>query len=149
MLTKLDFFSPLGECIWMHLPLIKSMLDFCQTIFPVCSYGFTTIPTYPSGQIGFILCSKNKVSFHLVFQPLDNQLMHMVVCVYLCTYLRCVYVHMCICMNVCVYVVQPSIHTCLSLPPLPPLPSVPPLPPSRPMCLTVDCVFFFSEHQIQ
>ena len=51
-----------GECMWIHLPLIRTMLDFCKTLFPVCSYGYTTIPTYPSGQIGFILCSKNKAS---------------------------------------------------------------------------------------
>ena len=50
-----------GECIWLHIPLIKSVLEFSRRLFPVVSYGYTTIPTYPSGQIGFILCSKNKV----------------------------------------------------------------------------------------
>ncbi|KAL5014941.1 hypothetical protein ScPMuIL_009211 [Solemya velum] len=46
-----------GECLWLHLELIKNMQDFCKTLFPVVSYAYTTIPTYPSGQIGFILCS--------------------------------------------------------------------------------------------
>lgn len=49
-----------GECLWLHIPLIKSVLDFCRRLFPSVSYGYTTIPTYPGGQIGFILCSKNK-----------------------------------------------------------------------------------------
>ena len=26
-------------------------------VFPTVDYAFTTIPTYPSGQIGFLLCS--------------------------------------------------------------------------------------------
>lgn len=48
-----------GECIWLHLNLIKNMLDFCGTLYDVTSYAYTTIPTYPSGQIGFIMCSSN------------------------------------------------------------------------------------------
>ena len=39
------------------------MLQFCETLYPVTDYAYTTIPTYPSGQIGFVLCSKNPVSF--------------------------------------------------------------------------------------
>ncbi|XP_029187254.1 spermidine synthase-like [Acropora millepora] len=49
-----------GECLWLDLSLIKSMVDFSKDLFPVVNYGFTTIPTYPCGQIGFIMCSKNK-----------------------------------------------------------------------------------------
>ena len=49
-----------GECQWLHLSLIKETLDTCRSLFPVTNYGYTTIPTYPSGQIGFILASTNK-----------------------------------------------------------------------------------------
>jgi len=49
-----------GECLWLDLLLIKSMVDFSKDLFPVVNYSFTTIPTYPCGQIGFIMCSKNK-----------------------------------------------------------------------------------------
>ena len=31
----------------------------CQGIFPVAEYAWTTIPTYPSGQIGFMVCCKD------------------------------------------------------------------------------------------
>ncbi|VDH92172.1 spermidine synthase [Mytilus galloprovincialis] len=48
-----------GECLWLHLDLIKGMLDFCGNLYAVTSYAYTAIPTYPSGQIGFIMCSKN------------------------------------------------------------------------------------------
>lgn len=48
-----------GECLWLHLDLIKGMQEFCHSLYPVVDYCFTTIPTYPSGQIGFILCSLN------------------------------------------------------------------------------------------
>ncbi|KAL8601375.1 hypothetical protein ACOMHN_042379 [Nucella lapillus] len=46
-----------GECLWLHLDLIGSMQEFCRSLFPSVSYAHTAIPTYPSGQIGFLLCS--------------------------------------------------------------------------------------------
>lgn len=51
-----------GESQWLHLELIKEMQTFCKALFPVVDYAYSTIPTYPSGQIGFMLCSKNSVS---------------------------------------------------------------------------------------
>jgi spermidine synthase len=51
--------STQAECLWLHLPLISQLRDMTRQIFPVSQYAFTTIPTYPSGQIGFILCSKD------------------------------------------------------------------------------------------
>jgi len=48
-----------GECLWLHLDLIQSMQEFCRELYPVVDYGYCTIPTYPSGQIGFTLCSLN------------------------------------------------------------------------------------------
>jgi len=50
--------STQGECLWLHLPLITELRNMASTIFPVAEYAFTTIPTYPSGQIGFLVCSK-------------------------------------------------------------------------------------------
>jgi len=48
-----------GECIWLHLDLIKSVVERTRTMMPVVKYAYTTIPTYPSGQIVFILASNN------------------------------------------------------------------------------------------
>ena len=50
-----------GECQWSDLPLIKKMMTGCRSLFPVVRYAFTTIPTYPNGQIGMVLASLNMV----------------------------------------------------------------------------------------
>ena len=57
-LTPGGHISTQGECLWLHLPLISELKAMTRGIFPVSEYAYTTIPTYPSGQIGFILCSK-------------------------------------------------------------------------------------------
>lgn len=50
--------STQGECLWIHLTLIEELKKMTAGLFPVSEYAYTTIPTYPSGQIGFMLCSK-------------------------------------------------------------------------------------------
>ncbi|KAG0337796.1 putrescine aminopropyltransferase [Podila humilis] len=47
------------ECIWLHLPIIKEVMGFSRRLFPTVEYGYTTIPTYPCGQIGLMVCSKD------------------------------------------------------------------------------------------
>lgn len=61
-LTENGVMSNQGECLWLHLQFIKECLMHNKKIFPSVSYAFTMIPTYPSGQIGFMICSKNKDS---------------------------------------------------------------------------------------
>jgi len=39
--------------------LITQLKKDCKTVFPTAEYAYTTIPTYPSGQIGFMVCSKD------------------------------------------------------------------------------------------
>ena len=43
--------------VWstLHLPLIGKVMEACRGMFPTVEYAFTTVPTYPSGQIGFIM----------------------------------------------------------------------------------------------
>lgn len=48
-----------GECIWLHLDLIARVFGEVKTIFPLVNYAYTTIPTYPSGQIGFMIASQD------------------------------------------------------------------------------------------
>ncbi|KAH0389246.1 spermidine synthase, partial [Aureobasidium melanogenum] len=45
-----------AENQWLHLPLITKLKQDCKQVFPNVEYGYTTIPTYPSGQIGFMVC---------------------------------------------------------------------------------------------
>jgi len=46
-----------AECLWLHLDIIKNLLDQSKELYKTAEYAYTTIPTYPSGQIGFVLCS--------------------------------------------------------------------------------------------
>ena len=46
-----------GECLWLHLDIIKKMMSDTRKIFSTVNYGYLTIPTYPSGQIGVLVCS--------------------------------------------------------------------------------------------
>ena len=41
------------------MPLIATLKKACKEVFPVVEYAYTTIPTYPSGQIGFMVCCKD------------------------------------------------------------------------------------------
>jgi hypothetical protein len=48
-----------AETPWLILPVIAKLRNMTSTVFPVTEYAFTTVPSYPSGQIGFVICSKN------------------------------------------------------------------------------------------
>ena len=48
-----------GECLWLHLDLIERVMRDASKLYQHVDYAFTTIPTYPSGQIGFILACKD------------------------------------------------------------------------------------------
>jgi len=47
-----------GECMWLHVDLIKPLIDSIKQTYTNVEYAYTTIPTYPSGQIGFIVATK-------------------------------------------------------------------------------------------
>jgi spermidine synthase len=49
-----------GECMWLHVDLIKPLVNSISRIYTNVEYAYTTIPTYPSGQIGFIVATKGR-----------------------------------------------------------------------------------------
>lgn len=49
-----------GECIWLHLNLIRPLIRSISSTYTSVGYAYTTIPTYPSGQIGFIVATKGR-----------------------------------------------------------------------------------------
>jgi spermidine synthase len=51
-----------GECMWLHLNLIRPLIDSISQTFSSVEYAYTTMPTYPSGQIGFIIATKGRNS---------------------------------------------------------------------------------------
>ncbi|KAI2078270.1 putrescine aminopropyltransferase [Ophidiomyces ophidiicola] len=44
---------------WLHIKLITDLKRLMKEVFPVVEYAYTTIPTYPSGQIGFLVACKD------------------------------------------------------------------------------------------
>ena len=51
-----------GECVWLDLTLIERVVKHSREMFPVVRYAFSSVPTYPSGTIGYLLASSNCVS---------------------------------------------------------------------------------------
>jgi len=49
-----------AENVWLHLDIIKKLVDNSKGIFKSVDYCYTTIPTYPGGQIGFLLSSNEE-----------------------------------------------------------------------------------------
>jgi len=47
-----------AESIWLNLDLIQRLVRENLNTFDNVEYATTQIPTYPCGQIGFLLCSK-------------------------------------------------------------------------------------------
>ena len=47
-----------GECFWTNQDLIVNVVACCADVFDSVEYASTLVPTYPCGQIGFILAGK-------------------------------------------------------------------------------------------
>jgi|EP00979_Chaetoceros_neogracilis_P018970 spermidine synthase len=47
-----------GECFWSHPELIENVVACCADIFDAVEYASTYVPTFPCGQIGFLLAAK-------------------------------------------------------------------------------------------
>ncbi|GJM98295.1 hypothetical protein PR202_ga15290 [Eleusine coracana subsp. coracana] len=65
----------LAESMWLHTHLIQDMLSICrQTFKGAVHYVWTSVPTYPSGTIGFLLCAKEgpSVNFLTPVNPIEK-----------------------------------------------------------------------------
>jgi len=49
-----------AETIWLNLELIQKLLRNSLKVYANAEYATTNVPTYPCGQIGFLLCSKGQ-----------------------------------------------------------------------------------------
>lgn len=48
----------MAESMWLHTHLIEAMISICRETFKgSVHYAWASVPTYPSGVIGFLLCS--------------------------------------------------------------------------------------------
>ena len=50
-----------GECLWIHEEIIAGVMQAAGAVFDTVDYAVTCVPTYPCGQIGFILAAKANV----------------------------------------------------------------------------------------
>ncbi|GAU23958.1 hypothetical protein TSUD_183580 [Trifolium subterraneum] len=65
-----------AESIWLHMDIIEDIVSNCRQIFKgSVNYAWTTVPTYPSGMIGFMLCSTEGplVDFKHPVNPIDEK----------------------------------------------------------------------------
>ncbi|RZF31951.1 hypothetical protein LSTR_LSTR012421 [Laodelphax striatellus] len=44
--------------VWCGLETVVNTFNFCKNVFESCSYGYSAVPTYPTGQIGYVLGRK-------------------------------------------------------------------------------------------
>lgn len=58
-LTEKGVITTQAENMWIHMDIISKLKKDCSDIFTVVEYAYTMIPTYPSGSIGFMVCSKD------------------------------------------------------------------------------------------
>lgn len=65
----------MAESMWLHTHLIQDMISVCHEIFRgSVHYAWASVPTYPSGVIGFILCSTEgpPVDFKNPVNPIEK-----------------------------------------------------------------------------
>ncbi|KAI3720599.1 hypothetical protein L2E82_31588 [Cichorium intybus] len=65
----------MAESMWLHTHLIQDMMTACHEIFKgSVHYAWASVPTYPSGVIGFILCSTvgPPVDFKIPVNPIEK-----------------------------------------------------------------------------
>nr|BAC55523.1 spermidine synthase [Petunia x hybrida] len=71
--------STQAESIWLHMDIIENIVTNCRQIFKgSVNYAWTTVPTYPSGMIGFMLCSTEglEVDFKNPVNLIENDEIH-------------------------------------------------------------------------
>ncbi|XP_073032151.1 spermidine synthase 1 [Primulina eburnea] len=68
-----------AESIWLHMHIIEDIVSNCRQIFKgSVNYAWTTVPTYPSGVMGFMLCATEgpSVDFKKPINPIDADISH-------------------------------------------------------------------------
>jgi spermidine synthase len=48
-----------SENVWLKLEVLRDLKDRCRKVFPRVEYASTCVPTYTSGQLGLMICSKD------------------------------------------------------------------------------------------
>uniref|UniRef100_A0A0C9S281 spermidine synthase n=1 Tax=Wollemia nobilis TaxID=56998 RepID=A0A0C9S281_9CONI len=65
-----------AESLWLHMHIIQDIIVACRQAFKgSVNYAWTSVPTYPSGAIGFMICSTEgpSVDFKNPINPIEKQ----------------------------------------------------------------------------
>jgi spermidine synthase len=62
-----------GECVWLLLDVIKPLVNSIKEKYSSVEFAYTCIPSYPSGQIGFILATKERGSCKTAARKPDEE----------------------------------------------------------------------------
>ncbi|KAK0595813.1 hypothetical protein LWI29_010226 [Acer saccharum] len=65
----------MAESMWLHTHLIEDMISICRETFKgSVHYAWASVPTYPSGVIGFLICSREgpPVDFINPINPIEK-----------------------------------------------------------------------------
>jgi len=46
---------------WANLDIVKNTLKIAHHLYPVAEYAVCNVPTYPTGQIGFVIAGLSQV----------------------------------------------------------------------------------------
>jgi spermidine synthase len=49
-----------GENVWLHINIIKPLVQSIHKIYTTVELAYASVPTYPSGQLGYIVATKNR-----------------------------------------------------------------------------------------
>jgi len=58
-LTEHGVMASQGESAFLHMELVKRLLEYARAAFPSTGYANGLVPTYPCGHIGYLVCSKD------------------------------------------------------------------------------------------
>jgi len=68
-LSETGIIATQAESFWYHGEIIAGLFEFIPKIFPKYGYYYTTIPSYPSGIIGFTFLSNRISPYSVVPDP--------------------------------------------------------------------------------
>jgi spermidine synthase len=63
-----------SENVWLKIELLQHLKSLMSKVFPRVEYCYTMVPTYTSGQLGLMICSKDaSSSLKTPLRTLDNE----------------------------------------------------------------------------